>query len=63
MRVASASTPSTRKRTTQLAADGLEVDVGGALVDALGDERVDELDDRRVVGGLAQVDDLGALVA
>ena len=44
----------------QLAADGLEVDVGGALVDALGDERVDELDDRRLVGGLAQVDDLAA---
>ena len=62
MRVASASTPSTRKRTTQLAADRLEVDVRRALVDALGDERVDELDDRRVVGGLAQVDDLGTLV-
>ena len=44
----------------QLAADGLEVDVGRALVDRLGDERVDELDDRGLVGGLAQVDDLGA---
>ena len=43
-----------------LALDGLEVDVGGALLDALGDDRVHELDDRRVVGGLAQVDDLGA---
>ena len=46
----------------QLAAVGLEVDVRGALVDCLGDERVDELDDRRLVGGLAQVDDLGTLV-
>ena len=42
-----------------LAAVGLEVDVGGALLDGLGDDLVDELDDRRVVGGLAQVDDLG----
>ena len=43
----------------QLAAVGLEVDVGGALLDGLGDDPVDELDDRRVVGRLAQVDDLG----
>ena len=42
----------------QLGAVGLEVDVGGALLDGLGDDLVDELDDRRVVGGLAQVDDL-----
>ena len=62
MRVASASTPSTRKRTTSSPRDGLEVDVGGALVDALRDERVDELDDRRLVGGLAEVDDLRPLV-
>ena len=44
----------------EVAVDGLEVDVGGALLDALADERVDELDDRRVVGRVAQVDDLGA---
>ena len=37
---------------------GLEVDVGGAALGGLGDDRVDELDDRRVLGGLAQVDDL-----
>ena len=30
------------------------------LLDGLGDDLVDELDDRRVVGGLAQVDDLRA---
>ena len=30
-----------------------------AVLDRLGDDLVDELDDRRVVGGLAQVDDLG----
>ena len=44
------------------ALDGLEVDVRRALLDALGDERVHELDDRRVLGGVAQVEDLGALV-
>ena len=38
-----------------LAALGLEVDVRGALLDGLGDDRVDELDDRRVVGGLADL--------
>ena len=43
----------------QLAAVGREVDVGRALLDGLGDDPVDELDDRRVVGRLAQVDDLG----
>ena len=41
-----------------LVAVGLEVDVRGAPLDGLGDDRVDELDDRRVVGRLAQVDDL-----
>ena len=46
----------------EVALDGLEVDVGGALLDALADERVHELDDRRVGGRLAQVDDLGAVV-
>ena len=53
-------TPSMRKRTRSSLPVGREVDVGGALLDGLGDDPVDELDDRRVVGGLAQVDDLGA---
>ena len=44
----------------QLVAVGREVHVGGALLDGLGDDPVDELDDRRVLGGLAQLDDLGA---
>ena len=57
--VASLRTPSTRKRTRMLGPVGLEVDVGGAALDRLGDDLVDELDDRRVVGRLAQVDDLG----
>ena len=39
----------------------LEVDVGGALVDRLAEDRVDELDDRRVVGRLAQLGDVGRL--
>ena len=70
-------TPSTMRRCTvrgldehavdaeahaQLVAVGLEVDVRGALLDGLGDDLVDEPDDRRVVGGLAQVDDLGRAV-
>ena len=46
-----------------LVALGLEVDVRCALLDRLGDDRVHELDDRRVVGGLAQVDDLGGALA
>ena len=33
------------------------MDVGGAALGGLRDDRVDELDDRRVVGRLAQVDD------
>ena len=37
---------------------GLEVDVGGSALRRLGDDRVHELDHRRVVGRLAQVDDL-----
>ena len=41
---------------------GLEVDVGGALVRRLAEDRVDELDDRRVVGRLAQLGDLAELV-
>ena len=46
----------------EVAGDGLEVDVGGALLDALADQRVHELDDRRVGGRLAQVDDLRPVV-
>ena len=42
----------------QLAAVGREVDVGGAALDRLRDDLVDELDDGRVVGGLVQRDDL-----
>ena len=45
-----------------LAALGLEVDVGGALLDRLGDDRVDELDDRRVLGGLVDLGDVRDLV-
>ncbi len=63
--VASVSTPSTRIRTRisrAAAAAGvglrLVVDVGGAALGGLGDDRVHELDDRRVVGGLLEVDDL-----
>ena len=51
-----------RKRTRSSVSVGLEVDVRRALLDGLGDDLVDELDDRRVVGGLAQVDDLGRAV-
>ena len=38
------------------------MDVGGALLDGLADQRVHELDDRRVGGRLAQVDDLAPVV-
>ena len=40
-----------------------DVKVGGALLDGLPDELVDELDDRRVVGGLVQLDDRASRVA
>ena len=40
----------------RLAGDRSEVDVAGAELDGLGDDRVDELDDRRVVGLVADVD-------
>ena len=60
-RATSWSTPSTRKRTRMSSSLGLEVDVGGALVDGLAEDRVDELDDRRVVGRLAQLGDVGEL--
>ena len=46
----------------QLAVLGFEVDVRGALVDRLGHEGVHELDHRRVLGDLAQVDDLLVLL-
>ena len=45
----------------QLAPVGRQVDVGGAALDRLGDDLVDELDDRRVFGGLVQRDDLPAV--
>ena len=38
----------------------LEVDVGGAALDGLGDHALDELDDRRVLAGGAEVDRLAA---
>ena len=44
-----------------VAALGLEVDVRGELLDRLGDDRVDELDDRRVVRRLANLGDVGEL--
>jgi hypothetical protein len=37
----------------------LEVDVGGAAADGVGDDRMDELDDRSLVRPVAQLDDLG----
>ena len=43
----------------QLGPVGLQVDVRRALLDGLSDDLVDQPDDRRVVGGLAQLDDLG----
>ena len=59
------STPSIRIRTRSSRAERpalvrlrLEVDVGCAALGGLGDDRVHELDYRRVVGRLAQVDDL-----
>jgi hypothetical protein len=45
-----------------LFAIGREMDIGGVHLHGLGDDLVDELDDGRVVGGLAQIDDLGALL-
>ena len=40
-----------------VAAVGLEVDVGDALLHRLADDRVDQLDHRRVLGGLADLGD------
>ena len=39
-----------------------EVDVGGAALDRLADDLVDELDDRRVFVGLVERDDLAAVL-
>ena len=44
----------------QVAVAGVEVDVGGAAPDGVGDDRVDELDHRRVVGRLAKLELRGA---
>ncbi len=41
---------------------GVDVDVGGALLDRLGDDRVDELDDRRVGVGLLDEQAFAGLV-
>ena len=60
-RAASCRTPSTRKRTRISLLAGLEVDVGGALGGGLAEDRVDELDHRRVVGRLAQLGDVAEL--
>ena len=56
----SMSTPSMRKRTRSSLAVGRQVHVRRALLDGLGDDPVDELDDRRVLGRVEQLDDLGA---
>ena len=55
IRWAITSTPSTRKRTSSAVLLGLEVDVAGAVLGGLEDDRVHEPDDRpfgdAVVGG------------
>ncbi len=71
--ISSLSTPSTRIRTRSSRPDRpcftglrLEVDVRCPALGRLGDDRMDEFDDRRVFGRLAQVDDLhrrGAILA
>ncbi len=47
------------KAHAHVGAAGLEVDVGGAAAHRVGDHRVHQLDHRRLVGGLAQLDHLG----
>lgn len=49
------------KAHAQLPPVGFEVDVRGPLLDRLGDDRVEQLDDGGVLGGLLQVDDLAGL--
>jgi hypothetical protein len=44
-----------RKRTTEIALEGLDVHVRGVLADRLGQDRVDQADDRRVVLGVHEV--------
>ena len=51
----SRSTPSMRKRTTRPALLGLDMDVGGVLLDRLEQERVDQADDRRIVALVEQI--------
>ena len=41
----------------------VEVDVGGAAVDGVGDDRVDELDDRRLLGRRVELDNLALIEA
>ncbi len=58
----SRSTPSMRKRTTEAVLERLDVDVAGAFLDRLGEQRVDHADDRRVVFGFEQVFGFGQFV-
>ena len=51
----SRSVPSTRKRTERVALVGLDVDVAGAVLGGLRQQRVEHADDRRVVRGFEQV--------
>ena len=60
--VVSWSTPSTRWRTRISPPSFSKCTSEAPVLDRLGDDRVDELDDRRVVGGLADVADVGELL-
>ena len=60
-RAASYSTPSTRKRTRISPSSGSKWMSEAPSLDRLAEDRVDELDHRRVVGRLAQLGDLAAL--
>ena len=53
--ITSRSTPSTRKRTTERAFVGLEVEVGRALAQRLQQQRVDHPDHRRLRAAVEQV--------
>ena len=60
-RAASCRTPSTRKRTRISSSSGSKWMSDAPSVDRLAEDRVDELDHRRVVGGLAQLGDVAEL--